>query len=1336
MSWKQYGGTSQLDTNNLNINTLSVDNIILRKAYAGNFDICGSLYVNTDVNVDRNLYVSGNSNFNNALTDTLVVNTSSDFYGDVQFHGTFNSRGNVLTQDSIESIGNTTVGSYLFMNNHSNLPNSFPYLYCSEAKQIGMNRDDANATLDIYSENVAALNVISDQTISRNILSQNMDNRGIVLSSANEYSAIDFFVSDTIDPTNHTQDGSSFIHVDVDHMYMYTNDNVFINGNVQLNGQNPLDDFSHIKNENLLVVDNCNHTLTRFYPDVYYDNIAYTANSATFLSNDVDNRSVTMLQFTNSNHIGGGIGAGNFPHDPDRAMMIKGLSVDASDTFVPTEIVVNGSSRVKYLSTTGINTYRPHMDEVVMDINGPTRIDNSDINKVLTTDFQVNYLNHSRISPNTVMAIGTSKDISGSYQIDGQNRYRHSIFVSNDYGQTWKNHIIYPVGYDDPNDNPNDPLDDDAIMNGDYLNQIDLYNEKYAFLTGNASTLAFTFNGGETWQNITFGLYPTGTIPLSNFKSICVQDYYTVQPTNFLTVYFTTENKFTAFDVTFEDISGIRQSGDTLFKRITFHTASMSTIHSIGVSQNYIFLAGSKLQVYTTEYVPYGNLYTYGTFNWYYIQVYDDLHAIAVGYDAENRGILSATINGGVSWYTTIRNTMINDVSYYNVNSAVAVGAEGKILITEDAGITWNDMPSHIYSSSGKELLISHSTCTLTDIVVVDPNTLVIAKLDTPYIQNSQYGKSFVYSCFLPKYKNHSNNHVLDLCGNMQIYGDIAMFSPGNIISSQSTQFQLLNKHVRSLHFAGDAANIYIGNTISSAVSLGGDLYLSGNVFTPGTVTCTTFSHMHENFSSISCDLFQNLTDHIDILGNTMNVVGNSIAIRNDASFNSISIGDTQNTYDSFSTISIGGKKDVILLGGNVSLQKEVQISGNVSVQQNSSIYGILSVYGNLTTQFDQSVNGSLSVGNIAYVRRNLDISGNLRVAQNVSIDKTVIMNGDVNVLNSTGILQLSGNILNNIGLGNHLLGNVYRGGNNIAIGNYNLTQNQLNGANNIGLGDHALYAITDGNHNIAMGKKAATSILTGQNNVAIGNISLGSCTTGKSNVAIGDASFFSPLSGDYNVAIGSHSMYNAYGGNHSISIGFNSGFNYDDYQLNNCVFIGPNSRAILPEGRSFYGATLNNSTAIGHDSIVTGDNQIVIGTSSDAMFISCPTVSIGKISTDYALDVSGIVNATNYNTSSDYRIKTNVSDLLDDVSVDRLRPISYTNISTGKSEMGFLAHELAEIFPDLVSGEKDGEAFQSVNYISLIPLLVKEIKDLKSKFAQFCSCGCSCSCGSSSSSV
>ena len=47
---------------------------------------------------------------------------------------------------------------------------------------------------------------------------------------------------------------------------------------------------------------------------------------------------------------------------------------------------------------------------------------------------------------------------------------------------------------------------------------------------------------------------------------------------------------------------------------------------------------------------------------------------------------------------------------------------------------------------------------------------------------------------------------------------------------------------------------------------------------------------------------------------------------------------------------------------------------------------------------------------------------------------------------------------------------------------------------------------------------------------------------------------------------------------------------------------------------------------------------------------------------------------------------------------------------------MGFIAHELQEHFPFLVSGEKDGATNQSINYIGLIALLTKEIQELKQR--------------------
>jgi hypothetical protein len=54
--------------------------------------------------------------------------------------------------------------------------------------------------------------------------------------------------------------------------------------------------------------------------------------------------------------------------------------------------------------------------------------------------------------------------------------------------------------------------------------------------------------------------------------------------------------------------------------------------------------------------------------------------------------------------------------------------------------------------------------------------------------------------------------------------------------------------------------------------------------------------------------------------------------------------------------------------------------------------------------------------------------------------------------------------------------------------------------------------------------------------------------------------------------------------------------------------------------------------------------------------------------------------------------------------------------LKDGKHDMGFLAHELQEVFPFLVTGEKDGDKIQSINYNGLLAVLVKEIQELKQK--------------------
>jgi len=101
-------------------------------------------------------------------------------------------------------------------------------------------------------------------------------------------------------------------------------------------------------------------------------------------------------------------------------------------------------------------------------------------------------------------------------------------------------------------------------------------------------------------------------------------------------------------------------------------------------------------------------------------------------------------------------------------------------------------------------------------------------------------------------------------------------------------------------------------------------------------------------------------------------------------------------------------------------------------------------------------------------------------------------------------------------------------------------------------------------------------------------------------------------------------------------------------------------------------------------------------------------------------IDNGGNITATSYNATSDYRVKENILSLDDtDFSVDNLHPVSYINKKTAQFGTGFIAHEIQQHFPHLVQGEKDGEQLQSVNYIGLIAILVKEFQTLKKEVSE-----------------
>lgn len=93
---------------------------------------------------------------------------------------------------------------------------------------------------------------------------------------------------------------------------------------------------------------------------------------------------------------------------------------------------------------------------------------------------------------------------------------------------------------------------------------------------------------------------------------------------------------------------------------------------------------------------------------------------------------------------------------------------------------------------------------------------------------------------------------------------------------------------------------------------------------------------------------------------------------------------------------------------------------------------------------------------------------------------------------------------------------------------------------------------------------------------------------------------------------------------------------------------------------------------------------------------------------------------ATQFINLSDYRIKSQVIPMnKTNYSVDNLKPVYYNNIILNKPDIGFIAHEVQDNFPFLVSGNKDDIEYQSVNYIGIIGLLVHEIQLLKMKITE-----------------
>jgi hypothetical protein len=96
---------------------------------------------------------------------------------------------------------------------------------------------------------------------------------------------------------------------------------------------------------------------------------------------------------------------------------------------------------------------------------------------------------------------------------------------------------------------------------------------------------------------------------------------------------------------------------------------------------------------------------------------------------------------------------------------------------------------------------------------------------------------------------------------------------------------------------------------------------------------------------------------------------------------------------------------------------------------------------------------------------------------------------------------------------------------------------------------------------------------------------------------------------------------------------------------------------------------------------------------------------------------------ATSYGTSSDYRLKENIAPMTGALdTIAQLKPVTYKWKSDGSDGQGFIAHELQEVVPDCVTGEKDAvdadgnPIYQGIDTSFLVATLTAAIQELKAR--------------------
>jgi hypothetical protein len=263
----------------------------------------------------------------------------------------------------------------------------------------------------------------------------------------------------------------------------------------------------------------------------------------------------------------------------------------------------------------------------------------------------------------------------------------------------------------------------------------------------------------------------------------------------------------------------------------------------------------------------------------------------------------------------------------------------------------------------------------------------------------------------------------------------------------------------------------------------------------------------------------------------------------------------------------------------------------------------------------------------------------------------------------------------------------------NTAVGTDAMVHNDT-GTDNTAVGAFALFNNIDGSGNTAVGVNALFShTAVGPASCAFGGLALYSDQTGQGNSAFGGSALYSNISGGFNTAVGTGALAFSNGG-YNIALGVNSGSNVTTASSVICI------------GAS--GANVDNSFFVAN---VYSNVQPIVGTDPDSVTIT----SSGRLG-------RGNVSSRRY--KHDIQPMEKASEVL-----YALKPVSFRYNKEYDAmqtlAFGLIAEEVAEVYPDLVGRNPEGEP-ESVRYEQVNAMLLneflkehKKVQELEATMAQ-----------------